>query len=174
MDIGSKRVARSLRLIAYLRTHPDARVPQIAFEFNVSRRTVFRDINLLCGAGVDVAWIPETGRYRVVMPPGFDQLPVLDRSELVALLAAAHESRLYKDPIVGPLARRAMIRLMENQEDELQAEMGRLLYRLEKLDREGLTTIRTVLNADLHAKKRHRKLQFPPKNTGNRRPRQPK
>ena len=146
MITKSSRLARSIRLLAYLRANPNATASSIASEFNVSRRTVFRDINLLSNAGVEVTWINESGRYRVSMPQGFDQVPVLDRSELVALLALAHQSPLYTNRVLGPLARRAMMKLMGAQADELQLELNNLLHSLSELRRRNLKTIGTALH----------------------------
>ena len=103
MAVNTSRTVRALKLLVYLRAHPDANARDAASEFKVSTRTNFRDLELLRAAGVEATWEQVTGRFRVVMPPGFDQLPVLDRSELVALLAAAQQSPLYRDPIVGHL-----------------------------------------------------------------------
>lgn len=59
----SSRIARLLRLLEVLQSEDASNVDDLARECGVSRRTVFRDLNALRGAGVPIQFDEPTGSY---------------------------------------------------------------------------------------------------------------
>ncbi|QDU26950.1 HTH domain protein [Anatilimnocola aggregata] len=65
------RLERILRILSLLQSGAPFNALQLAQETNVHRRTVFRDVALLRGAGIPIRFDPETACYSLVALPEF-------------------------------------------------------------------------------------------------------
>jgi len=83
------RMTRLLRMISMLRSGSQFHPEKLAKELGVSRRTVFRDLNLLAAAGIPYRFAHEEGCYRLedrkFLPPLHISL-----DEALALMVATH------------------------------------------------------------------------------------
>ncbi len=86
--MNSQRVKRLLRLIQLLQTNTETSVDDMAKDAGVSRRTVFRDLDLLYEAGVAYRFDRSSKQYapqkHVLLPP-----VTLSHAEALSLLLAA-------------------------------------------------------------------------------------
>ena len=102
------RIYRLLRLVTLLQSHRAWSVDDLARELEVSRRTVFRDLNMLELAHIPYYYDPETGGYRIsrhfFLPP-----VSLTLSESLAVLMMTGRLRSStRLPLAGQAARAAM------------------------------------------------------------------
>ncbi|MBN1343827.1 MAG: WYL domain-containing transcriptional regulator [Phycisphaerae bacterium] len=86
--MGSARPERLLRLLRLLRGGNASTVDQLANGLGVSRRTVFRDLNLLQLAGVNPQYDPDRGSYRVDQSSALSSLDLTLDEALAILLVA--------------------------------------------------------------------------------------
>jgi predicted DNA-binding transcriptional regulator YafY len=94
--LAAGRLARLFQILLALRgsRYPDARA--LAERCEVSRRTIYRDLDVLTAAGVPVRYRPEHRGYELA--PGFCfDAPRLEEAEALALLALSAES----GPLLG-------------------------------------------------------------------------
>jgi predicted DNA-binding transcriptional regulator YafY len=116
------RIHRLLKLIGLLQTGRGWNVESLAGACEVSRRTLFRDLNLLRDAGVPLCFDDEQQRYRI---PGTYYLPPTNFTpeEALSLLVLCHElgdeSRL---PFFGP-ARTAAVKLESSLPGRLREQL---------------------------------------------------
>jgi predicted DNA-binding transcriptional regulator YafY len=85
-----KRICRILNLIGLLQGGREHNAESLGRELGASRRTVFRDLDLLKLAGVPLAFNPERQRYSI---PGTYYLPPTNftASEALSLIVLCHE-----------------------------------------------------------------------------------
>lgn len=123
----ANRLHRVLRLIRCLDSGPRYNAGQLSREFQVSRRTIYRDIKLLREQGIPIKFDEQNDGY--YLAEGCD-LPIntpLARDELLALALAAH---LGLDKLVSPMAasvREGLARLLRTYPKPLQHEVSNLL-----------------------------------------------
>ena len=105
---GVSRVYRLLRLITMLQSGRSYTVNELARELDVTRRTVFRDLNMLEMARVPYYFDAEEKRYRI--REHFFLPPInLTLTEALALLALTGRLRTSSQvPLLGQSARAAM------------------------------------------------------------------
>src|SRR6187549_2542356 len=98
MDLFRQRFVRVLRLLGYLLSGPRYNASELASEFQVSRRTIFRDIELLREAQIPIVFHEKSGGYMVL--PSFQLAQPLPLSELDAALffLAGHLSVIQRVP----------------------------------------------------------------------------
>jgi predicted DNA-binding transcriptional regulator YafY len=102
------RIYRLLRLVTLLQSHRGRSADDLARELEVSRRTVFRDLNMLELAHIPYYFDPETGGYRIgshfFLPP-----VSLTLTESLAILMMTGRLRASASlPLAGQAARAAM------------------------------------------------------------------
>lgn len=126
---GVSRVYRLLRLITMLQSGRSYTVRELARELGVSRRTVFRDLNMLEMARVPYYFDAEGKRYRI--REHFFLPPInLTLTEALALLALTGRLRTSSQvPLLGQSARAAM-KLEGALPPALRREVGGLAERL--------------------------------------------
>jgi proteasome accessory factor B len=97
------RISRLLKVLTLIHSRAPATVDNIAEACGVAKRTVFRDLRELEGAGVPIHFDKEAGRYRIL--GGFFLPPVnLTPEEALALIAVAdHAVENDQLPFAGPL-----------------------------------------------------------------------
>ncbi len=82
------RFQRILRMLLYLQSGPRFNAAQLASTFNVSRRTIYRDINFLRQAGIAIKFDEDTESYR--MPTTYEPLKPTDFDlEALSMLTVA-------------------------------------------------------------------------------------
>jgi predicted DNA-binding transcriptional regulator YafY len=147
-----QRIARTIRMLGLLKAGPIYNTQNLADEFSVSRRTVYRDLRALREAGISVQIDKCSEAYyvRAQREPG--QIPL--RYEQVVLLAlAAHLSPLNCSRQLATEIRSAITVLIDGLPHSTQLEVGRLLSHTQ-VDTDPLPT--RVLDEIVRAL-RHRK-----------------
>ncbi|VAX42138.1 GntR family transcriptional regulator [hydrothermal vent metagenome] len=121
-----ERLHRLLRLVELLQSGRHYNSSQLASECSVSRRTVFRDLNLLQGSGIPVSYDDERQGYslpsRMFLPP-----TDLTLDESLSLLVLCYE--LGDDAHEIPFhvsARSAAVKLLSNLPGNLREHVGEL------------------------------------------------
>jgi predicted DNA-binding transcriptional regulator YafY len=125
--VQNTRFQRVFRLLSYLQSGPRFNAEQLAHQFRVSRRTIFRDIMFLREMGVPVIFDEGHSAYR--LSPHFQIARTLSVSdeELTMLFLAAHLSLAQAVPELGAVVREAMAKLMCNVPEETRTEIASLL-----------------------------------------------
>lgn len=102
------RICRLLRLISHLQAGRGYNAEALAVHLEVSRRTVFRDIEILRQAGIPLAYDEQRQCYGI---PGSCLLPATNFTpeEALALIVLCHNLRDYSQlPFFGPAAAAAL------------------------------------------------------------------
>lgn len=121
------RLHRILRLLVYLDSGPRYNAGQLATEFQVSRRTIYRDIKLLRDQGLRVEFDEDNDGYFLASGCDLPSNTPLDREEVVALSLAAHLGLPTFVPPLASMVREALARMLRNYPDELRQEVSNLL-----------------------------------------------
>ncbi len=95
-DQHRSKFARLLGIVERLQSGPRYNVRDLAEEFNVNRRTIFRDIVFLREAGFYITVDEQTQKYRCSGGKSSITIPRFDLVELEALLLAAETSPIRK------------------------------------------------------------------------------
>jgi predicted DNA-binding transcriptional regulator YafY len=66
------RFLRVIRLVIFFQTGQVADCAALSKQFRVSRRTIFRDLELISEAGYTLSFKPELGGYRLVDVPSLE------------------------------------------------------------------------------------------------------
>ena len=123
------RIYRLLRLITLLQSGRGYTVRDLAAELEVSRRTVFRDLNMLEMARVPYYHDPQRGGYhlngRFFLPP-----VNLTLSEALAVLSAAGPTRGPSLPLAGAAAQ-AALKLESALPEPVREHVGSVLRHLD-------------------------------------------
>jgi len=120
------RFARCLQLLNLLQSRIGYSTWELAHDLEVSRRTIYRDLCLLKGAGIRVFFDSTIGRYHVERDANLKTSPLTD-DELIALLLAAHVSSLSCGETLGRLIRQSVGKLLKQLPTRLREEASRLL-----------------------------------------------
>ncbi len=153
---GKSIVGRHQRLIdilEQLRAGCPLDAGQLARQCRVSKRTVFRDIDLLRSAGMPIRFDKATCCYRLDEPEGTVELPAFEPSELSMLIVAIHFSSLQYFSGFHNQLQRAVMKLLAACSFQLRQSVNRLtaactVGRLEGCNTETLErTIATVFQA---------------------------
>jgi predicted DNA-binding transcriptional regulator YafY len=123
-----KQMDRRLLILMRLRDERPLRAADLAEECGCSVRTVYRDIDALCQAGVPVAALPGEG-YRLV--PGYHLPPIaFTAEEAVQLLLGGDLAVGLGTPEQREAARAAMAKVEAALRPETQREVERLRKRI--------------------------------------------
>jgi predicted DNA-binding transcriptional regulator YafY len=123
-----KQMDRRLLILMRLREEAPVRAADLARECDCSVRTVYRDIDALCQAGVPVAALPGEG-YRMV--PGYHLPPIaLTAEEAVQLLLGSDLALGLGTPEQREAARSAAAKVEAVLRPETHAEVQRLRERI--------------------------------------------
>lgn len=127
------RFARLLGILERLQSGPRYNVRDLADEFQVNRRTIFRDVRFLRDVGFYIFVDERTKNYRCTGGAGFIAIPRFSPDELEALLLAAEMSPVkktdfFKEPLNNAICR-LLNRLDVCQRASLNKTLG--LFRLQ-------------------------------------------
>jgi predicted DNA-binding transcriptional regulator YafY len=145
------QLARQLRLIERLYSPRGCTIEQLVRELECSRRTIFRDLRCLEGAGFDVQLNPEDSTYSLA-PHGGIIAPRLFGDELLALTMAASTSAIAELPEIAGLVEQALGKLTHKVPAEQVEQIARVV-RASHIDALGENSsgppgmLRTVLAA---------------------------
>lgn len=106
------RQARALRILTCLQSGPGFNADELACQLNVSRRTIFRDLDLIRNAGVQVYFDERFDAYRLSYQSQCVEPPRFDEQELGQFVLMAHLSLLQHFPGFGPSGREAAAKLL--------------------------------------------------------------
>ncbi|MBI3463965.1 MAG: WYL domain-containing protein [Planctomycetes bacterium] len=120
------RLARLLRLIAMLQSGRGYNALQLARECEVSRRTIFRDLQLLNEAAIPVRFDLPRQTYRIA-PEYTAPVPHLSADEVTALLLSARFSPLSSHEPLRTQSQQAIAKLLAGSPPRLRQEGGNLL-----------------------------------------------
>jgi biotin operon repressor len=122
------RHARAIRILTCLQAGPAFNARELAVRLNVSRRTIYRDLNLIRSAGIGVLFDGESSGYRVsqksltpLAPPSFS-----DR-DLRKLALTAQFSLLQGFPDFSGAVRESLSRLLAYYPVGVRESVARLL-----------------------------------------------
>jgi predicted DNA-binding transcriptional regulator YafY len=125
-----KQLARKIGLIKLLQKDQSATADQLAHAFSVSKRTIFRDLDALRDAGVEVRFDAPRQCYR--LGPHFElRLGQLSADEAAILIVAAQVSPLYAN---------------KHYWEEIHQATGKLLERLPPGERQRVVRWLDALN----------------------------
>ncbi|MFW6133362.1 MAG: helix-turn-helix transcriptional regulator [Planctomycetota bacterium] len=120
------RVYRILRLITILQSRSDCNVDDLAEELGVSRRTVFRDLNMLEMAHIPYYYDPDTSGYRISRH--FFLPPVnLTVTEALAMMLLAGRMRSTTHLPLLSEASRAALKLENALPGAIRRDMGTVM-----------------------------------------------
>ncbi len=124
------RIERLLKLIRALESGPARSADELAELADVSRRTIFRDLDLLARAGLRYTFDRETQRYSrtrsMLLPPA-----TFSHAEALALLLAAHHRSPEHAPTEDATTASARLKLASTLPPALQDYCGPLLDQVE-------------------------------------------
>lgn len=123
----NNRFQRVLRLLMFLQSGPRFNAEELAREFDVSRRTIFRDINTLRDMGIPVQFDEGNDAYRLSREYQFGKAPHLTGDELAALALAAHLSPVQLVPELAATVREATAKLLCSFPESVRTEIVHLL-----------------------------------------------
>jgi proteasome accessory factor B len=115
------RIQRLLRLLALLQAGKGYNAESLAAACGVSRRTVFRDLDILRESGLPLIYDEPNGRYRL---PGTQFLPPTNFTpeEAIALVVLCHEMGRSQMPFLAP-ARNAAMKLESSLPTRLREQL---------------------------------------------------
>lgn len=120
------RVVRLMRMTAMLQSGRAFSTTELATQFGVSRRTVFRDLRLLEEVGFKKCFDSQAGGHRLSADQE-TRLPRFARQELLVLLLAAHSSALNQIPALRDELARASTKLLEQCAEPLRRQLIHVL-----------------------------------------------
>lgn len=122
-----KRHSRALRILSCLQSGPSFNARELASRLNVSRRTIYRDLNLIRAAGIDVVFDESHAAYRVETHRQIAPLR-LEPEDLTRLLITSHLSpfaSMSQDFAVS--VRESMARLLSPYPDSVRGPIQRII-----------------------------------------------
>ena len=106
------RQVRTLRILSCLQAGPGFNAGELAGQLNVSRRTIFRDLDLIRRAGVQVYFDDRFDAYRLSYRSQCVEPPHFNERELAEFVLMAHLSVLHHFPGFGLSGREAAGKLL--------------------------------------------------------------
>ncbi len=126
--ISFAKQARTIRLLACLQGGTAFNAKELSQRFKVSRRTIYRDLNLIRRAGIRIAFDNRTCGYRLEKEP--EPLPVglgLSVRDVAKLVLTSHLSVLCAVPQFRISVRESLARLMLTFPSSIREAVGTLL-----------------------------------------------
>lgn len=108
----SSRHARMLRILSQLQAGGCRNIAELAEELNVCRRTVFRDLDTMRQAGIELEYDAGRDCYQLSSQREAVPAPELDVDELTTLVAAVHLSVLSNAPECHEVLRQSISKLL--------------------------------------------------------------
>ncbi len=129
--VRQERLSRCLELLHTLQSGIGHNAGQLASDFSVSRRTIYRDLGVLRDTGITLNYDLRKRAYTVDSPVRFLPKSLFDE-ELLALLMAAHVSDVRRIPEICSLVDRAVGKLLGQASAACRAEAANLLSSVER------------------------------------------
>jgi predicted DNA-binding transcriptional regulator YafY len=120
------RLTRCLQLVNLLASRIGYSSHDLAREFEVSKRTIYRDLSLLTAAGVPVCYDARRRGYVLQNPSGICTAKI-PSDELTVLLLVAHIFSLSCDADIGRSLRQAISKLLNQTPASFHEEIAGLL-----------------------------------------------
>ena len=119
------RHVRALRILNCLQSGPQYSAKDLARIFEVSRRTIYRDLELLRAAGVQVYYDEEEDAYALInkQPP----LPTFHMEDVTMLALSASLSMLSSWPRMESATREIVSKLLSNYPQRVRGPASRLI-----------------------------------------------
>jgi hypothetical protein len=105
------RLQRVLTVLSFIQSGVRLNAGNLANDLGVSRRTIFRDVNLLRDAGIPIFFDEEWDSYRIDPNYRMPRLGTFSDKEIALLVLAAQTSSLNDSPELGSVIRQAVLRL---------------------------------------------------------------
>jgi predicted DNA-binding transcriptional regulator YafY len=116
-----------LQILRNLQSSGGLNADQLAAQLEVCRRTVFRDLNVLRQAGVDIQYDERLDCYRLATYTHPLATPELNPHELTTLLAAAHLSVLRNADDCARLLRQSVDKLLAQAPPKVRQDAWRVV-----------------------------------------------
>jgi len=126
------RITRLVGILLSLQKGHSRTADQIAEEFRISRRTVFRDIQTLRRAGIDIA-ISKSGRYRLAHVDGKMRDSELNVLEMVSLALLRREVTTKKSSSYAQAVMSAIAKTISKAPPSCRERASALIKRAQKL-----------------------------------------
>jgi predicted DNA-binding transcriptional regulator YafY len=132
MSVNSEAIigrhARAIRIMTCLQAGPAFNTKELAERMSVSRRTIYRDLNLIRAAGIGVEFDSQYAGYKVIQPArGALPPPVFSDTDLVKLALTAHFSLLAGFSDMAVSVRESLARLLAHYPSRMRESVWRLL-----------------------------------------------
>lgn len=122
------RHARILQILAHLQTGGGLNGRDLARKMNVSRRTIYRDLNMIRDAGIHVFFDEPANCYRLTPQHDLAVAPTFTPDELTILIAAVHFSVLKGMPHFSAQLRQATSKLLSESPLAVRHSISRLVH----------------------------------------------
>jgi predicted DNA-binding transcriptional regulator YafY len=122
----SIRLWRCLRLLNILQSQIGYSTSYLANEFDVSKRTIYRDLRFLEESGIPISYDIKKGGY-VVLQPYSPSISKLSNDELTALLLASHIFSISCVREISQHVHQAISKLLAQMPNFFRKNMGNLL-----------------------------------------------
>jgi len=121
------RHARMLRILGQLQSGSGLNAEDLAGQLGVCRRTIFRDLNMMRQAGIELYFDEKLDCYRLAPQENLVTTPALDQEELTTLIAAVHLSVLRKLPDCSDLLQQSIRKLLACSPRHVQHHATRVI-----------------------------------------------
>lgn len=108
------KLQRVLHVLSLIQSGARLNAVNIAAEVGVSRRTIFRDVNLLRDSGIPIFFDDAWDSYRIDPAFRLPRLGQFTEDEIGLLVLAAQTSQLHDSPDLSKLLRRALFRFINS------------------------------------------------------------
>lgn len=124
--VRTARLSRCVRLLTTLQSRIGYSIENLALEFEVSERTIYRDLRLLAEAGMPTSY--DANKRGHILAPGFHiRASCLSNDELVSLLLGAHIFSLSCDPEVSRPVHQAISKILTQIPSAFREDITSLL-----------------------------------------------
>jgi len=150
---GADRHARMLRIFHYLQSGGGLNATDLAGQLGVCRRTIFRDLDLMRQAGIDLYYDAPLACYRLAPRDYMVEVPSLSSDEVATLVAAVHLSILHQSPDCQGVLRQTLGKLLTSLPSHLRHPLRRLTKscRVQSLHENGVSAWSHVVHPLLMA-----------------------
>ncbi len=132
MSVNSQAIvgrhARAIRILTCLQAGPAFNAKELSLKLNVSRRTIYRDLNLIRDAGIDIQFDSQDSGYRIeggpekpLTPPNFSQ------RDLAKLALTSHLSVLNGLPQFAVSTRESLSRMLAHYPRKVRNSVAHVL-----------------------------------------------
>jgi predicted DNA-binding transcriptional regulator YafY len=121
------RHARMLAILRLLQSGAGLNASALAGQLDVCRRTIFRDLNIMRQAGLDLYFDEHQACYRLSSRSDLTAAPAFSAEEITTLAAAVHLSPFQRLPDSHQLLRQSVQKLLANSPTCLRHHVARVM-----------------------------------------------